>query len=867
MRTIPFRLASMAGGVLLAIVVIAQAVGQQDAPLPDDASNARYPASDVALRRWLENMVWHHQFSSQEITAATGLSAGEVEAALLRLGIWRDHLPAREPAAPLRVLPYPGGRHPRIGFLDGALRPQRETKVSVFTPWDPRSYVVLDVPEAIWSNLGLTYLAHTHVPTIWSQRNVELPRLEWHVNSDESLVSQRTLPNGITFGTRIVPRQDQVQMEMWLHNRSGEDLTDLRVQNCVLLKGAKGFAEQTNDNKFFSGAYAACHDHDHQRWIITAWDPPQRTWANAPCPCLHADPAFPDCPRGETRSLRGWLSFYEGDDIDGELDRIEATGWRNRPVTPLTGTSTTTATEAVCRVTGEVTDAASGRLLPARLYVRDERGGWHFAHPAVPAGSAVPYRKQPSNLPGSVEMHTTLSAHPFGLELPPGNYTFRVERGKEYFPEERTVAISRGTARMRLEIPLRRWIDMAERGWFSGDTHVHRSLAELPNVMLAEDLNVALPLTYWVRQAGVAPTAASPGPDPPAPARPIPVDPTHVIYPLNTEYELFTVEGRAHTLGAVFVLNHRSPLPVAAPPAAGVAQEARRQGAILDLDKHSWPWSLMLVPVMGVDLFEIANNHHWRTRFGFRQWALSSAADYMNLEQDADGFTEWGWTDFGLQTYYGLLNCGYRLRVTAGTASGVHPVPLGFGRVYVHLPEGFSYQAWISGLNAGRSFVTTGPMLEATFNDSDPGHRQTVTDAANATVTVQGRASSQHPLDRVEIIVSGQVARRIEPANEPSETGALVSPFLAEIALDGTAWIAVRCFERHPAGRVRMAHTNPAHVDMPGKPLRPRREEVTYFVRRMQEELERNRSVLDAQSLAEYEAALARHQSLLSTAR
>ena len=62
------------------------------------------------------------------------------------------------------------------------------------------------------------------------------------------------------------------------------------------------------------------------------------------------------------------------------------------------------------------------------------------------------------------------------------------------------------------------------------------------------------------------------------------------------------------------------------------------------------------------------------------------------------------------------------MRVSAGTASGVHPVQLGFGRVYVHLPDGFSYSDWMKGLNAGRSFVTTGPMLEATFNGEDPGH-------------------------------------------------------------------------------------------------------------------------------------------------
>ena len=95
----------------------------------------------------------------------------------------------------------------------------------------------------------------------------------------------------------------------------------------------------------------------------------------------------------------------------------------------------------------------------------------------------------------------------------------------------------------------------------------------------------------------------------------------------------------------------------------------------------------------------------------------------MKVERDARGFTERGWIDFGFQNYYALLDCGFRLRPTAGTASGVHPVPLGFGRVYVHLdPEqGFDGAAWLQGLNQGRSFVTTGPMLLVTLDGQDPG--------------------------------------------------------------------------------------------------------------------------------------------------
>lgn len=285
--------------------------------------NFRRPSSDAELRYWLENMVWHHRFTTAEIRDATGLSEKDIAAALVRFRISAANKPKRPGDSPLLVLPYPGGRHPRIGFLDGAIRPQRETKVSVFTPWDDASYVVVDVPEAIWSNLGLTYLAHTHVPTVWTKQKIELDKLEWNRRADGSFDITRKLPNGIAFGTKIVPAKDHVAMDMWLTNGTKEKLTDLRVQVCVLLKGAKGFEQQDNKNKVFSGPYVACKDRDGKRWIITAWQPLFRGWANPPCPCLHSDPKFADCPPGETKRVRGRLWFYEGMEIENEIGRLE----------------------------------------------------------------------------------------------------------------------------------------------------------------------------------------------------------------------------------------------------------------------------------------------------------------------------------------------------------------------------------------------------------------------------------------------------------------------------------------------------------------------------------------------------------------
>ena len=97
-----------------------------------------------------------------------------------------------------------------------------------------------------------------------------------------------------------------------------------------MLKGAPEFAALTNDNKVISQPYVACRSAAGNRWVITAWEPCNRGWANAPCPCLHSDPTFGECQPGETKRLKGWLSFYEGTDVESEFRRVDATAWRGK---------------------------------------------------------------------------------------------------------------------------------------------------------------------------------------------------------------------------------------------------------------------------------------------------------------------------------------------------------------------------------------------------------------------------------------------------------------------------------------------------------------------------------------------------------
>lgn len=298
---------------------------EQKAQQPD--SQQRPFVSETEERFWLENMAVWHRYSSSEIGQVTGKSEEEVRVLLQKYNMIEEAQTQPRPSDRLALMPYPGGRHPRRGFLDGAIDPQRETKFSVFTPWSTHSYIVADVPEAIFSNLGLIYLAHTHIPTIWDEQGIELPTQEWQRFPNGVLTSQRKLPNGIRWDVIVEPSSDHVRMQLSLVNGTNEPLSGLRVQHCMMLAYASEFDLESNDNKVFRGDYALVHNLDRTRWLITSWKPLGRAWGNPPVPCLHADPVMPDCPAGGTTRTQGWLSFYEGEDWEAELVRIDRLQW------------------------------------------------------------------------------------------------------------------------------------------------------------------------------------------------------------------------------------------------------------------------------------------------------------------------------------------------------------------------------------------------------------------------------------------------------------------------------------------------------------------------------------------------------------
>jgi hypothetical protein len=129
---------------------------------------------------------------------------------------------------------------------------------------------------------------------------------------------------------------------------------------------------------------------------------------------------------------------------------------------------------------------------------------------------------------------------------------------------------------------------------------------------------------------------------------------------------------------------------------------------------------------------------------------------------------------------------------------------------------------------------------------------------------VRGEIASIHPLDRIEIVINGEIAKTLKsPTSKPSGAG-LSTEINTDIALDAarSQWIVVRAFEKHAPGRFRFVHSSPVYFDVPGKPVRPRSEELKYVIGRIEQELARNKDVLNEAELDEYRSALKAYRAL-----
>ena len=432
-------------------------------------------------------------------------------------------------------------------------------------------------------------------------------------------------------------------------------------------------------------------------------------------------------------------------------------------------------------------DSSTSDLTPARIHIQDANG--EFVYPE----GCIPYDR---------DCHFTVDGQ-CEAEVSPGKISILVEKGKEFLSVSRELTVGDGDE-LKLEFKMERWINMAELGWISGDLHIHRPLDDMPQLVMAEDLNVAPVITAWNQKNDWA--------EEEIPAeKVVAVDGTH-------SYGILTQEDERGG-GAVMVMNLDEPIDLGKtsrwyPPSLTCCRAAKEKGYVVDQEKPFWWEAPVNVALGGVDTIGIINNHMQRaTIMNAEAWGRA-----RNIER-YPGFE--GFVENVLDLYYHYLNLGLKFPISAGSASGVLRCPVGYNRLYVHMDEGFDYDAWFEGMKAGRAFATNGPMLFFSIDGCDLGATLSASEADGFKGTVKLECLSQTKLDRIEVLENGEVIYEFDPSGSSEFSEEF------EVSCNSSCWIGARAFEKNEE-TVRFAHTNPIYIEI-GGPMRPRRESAQFY--------------------------------------
>ncbi len=176
------------------------------------------------------------------------------------------------------------------------------------------------------------------------------------------------------------------------------------------------------------------------------------------------------------------------------------------------------------------------------------------------------------------------------------------------------------------------------------------------------------------------------------------------------------------------------------------------------------------------------------------------------------------------QLWFALLNMGYRMPGLASSDAALDTNnAFGFMRTYSHIKGGFAFAGLKTAITHGHSFMTTGPLVFFSIDDKPVG-TQFVADNTTRTVTIRA-FSSPHPDDRIEVvhvIKDGVVVKAFSPlASEAREWS--TSFGLRE---SDRAWYCVRVVcsthqrplqEKWGPGLKHYAITNPFYFLKPGE--------------------------------------------------
>jgi Tol biopolymer transport system component len=390
------------------------------------------------------------------------------------------------------------------------------------------------------------------------------------------------------------------------------------------------------------------------------------------------------------------------------------------------------------------------------------------------------------------------------LTVPAGSYVVRAVRGMEYREVRVEVDVAAGRE-VAAPVNLERWTDPPSRGWWGGESHIHANYgygqwyntpATIRLQVEGEGLNLANMVVANSDTDGIFDREFFRGePDPVS-------TPHHVVY-WNEEF-------RATLWGHMTLLNLKrlvEPImtgfqdttnPFDVPTNADVADYVHLQNGHVN---YTHPAPNVRDPFLAA--------------YAARALPVDVALgkiDSLDINGAYDGT---------VPLWYRLLNCGFRLPASAGTDVFLNRLRgrlPGGDRAYVRLDGAFSYDAWVKGLKAGRSFVTNGPTIEFTANGKVLG--ETIALSGPTDVRVQASGEAVAALSRIEIVNNGVVV-----ASRAAESSALSVRLDQTVQIQKTGWLGARVYGTNGA----QAHTSPIYVDVSGRPTSSA-DDAAYFL-------------------------------------
>jgi hypothetical protein len=435
-----------------------------------------------------------------------------------------------------------------------------------------------------------------------------------------------------------------------------------------------------------------------------------------------------------------------------------------------------------------VVDDASGQPLPCRVHFRSPEGipyQPHGHHAFVNSNLGSWH----SDIGGDLRMgqisYAYIDGHCQGW-LPRGEVIVDVAKGFEYEPLRARVSIAPG--QRELVLRLKRWTDMKAQRWFSGDSHVHFLGTQGAQFEAqGEDLNV---VNLLQSQWGHLFTNTEDFTGQPHVTR----DGNTIVY--------CSQENRQHILGHMILWGLKKPVM---PWCTDGPSEAELGGAIETVLSH---WADACHAQGGTVIIPHFPNPN-------------TEPSVLVATGRVDAVEMTGHSQYSHLEYYRYLNCGYRVALVGGTDKMSSDVPVGLCRTYAYVPatEEFTYDNWCRAVREGRTFLSSGPVLDFSVNGARVGDTLTLP-AGGGTVEIEATAQAIFPLHVLQIVQQGQVVASTEESH-----GARTLRLKAKLKVDGHTWLAARCAgpgyqpTPHHDGWHRgiFAHTSPIYVAVGGE--------------------------------------------------